>query len=404
MLVRKLKPFKVILLGLGLRCSTCGAAMPPFPVTACTFYQSIWRAAFLGCAEPSVKPLSCTKVKQVGLVTVKYKGDLVAMYLPDFVIETTTGFGQSLFQNASALLAKHLAKAQDWQAKQTKASLGILENGGAQEKEQNYFWYARLLPVPFGGMNSYPNVRAGAGGNGLPVCFTGIAEFYPDQWLLGISDLPFAASWAPLGLPMCFTNAGIASSAAISAAQETAKKAAGDLIRSLTDIDISGYTSGMSCAHPISGKAGLTFNLKPGSDALDPSKVCMGGLGNLLPRTAQTLTHDKFRSSLAAAWRFSSLVSDFHPGSDSGMTHDDKWQIIYPQSSRPECFRAGQLSDIPTGPFENRRPDSIGIKDEAYLYAIWRERDACLEPGTGGAWRASVIAEHAALQAACGGM
>jgi len=77
---------------------------------------------------------------------------------------------------------------------------------------------------------------------------------------------------------------------------------------------------------------------------------------------------------------------------------------MFPKSSWGRCFRAGNLSDLMPGPFEKRSFSTREVEEDTYVYAIWRQRGACLEPGHGQLWRASVTAEHKALSAICAGV
>lgn len=373
------------------------------PVDACTFYKSIWKSRFMGCASPKNRARSCNKKKVVGVAVIRYKGDLVSMYLPDFLIETSTKFGHSLFSDMTPTMGKHLELAKDWQQKRSGGLPEIGSNGGRFEKEQSYFWHARILPVPIGGFNTYPHMKAGAGGSVLPVCYSGISEFFADQWMTGISDSPFAAAWAKIATPICYSTSGIIGQAGIGKAKTAAREAANSAMSEMTGVDIGGFTSGYSCAYPVSPKTGLAMNLKPDSDALNAGKLCMGSLGGLLPRQGLILSEDRYRSSVMAAWKFASLVHDFHPQADAGIEPDDKWQVMYPKSTQPGCFRAGQLEDYPFGPIEGR--SVISHKPETgYVYAIWRKRTACLEPGEGALWVNLVKQQHQALQTACGAL
>ena len=105
-----------------------------------------------------------------------------------------------------------------------------------------------------------------------------------------------------------------------------------------------------------------------------------------------------------AGWKFASLVNDFHPGSVAGIEANDKWQLMFPKSSWGHCFRAGNLSDLYPGPFENRNIGAEEKEEDTYVYAIWRKRGTCLEPLQGELWRQEVNLEHQALSAVCAGV
>lgn len=178
------KLLKFLLTSLLLNSPVIGHSFPQInaPVHACTFYKSIWAPHFMGCAEPTVQPLSCKKVKYIGPTRVEYKGDYVSMYLPDFVIETNLNVGESLFANSGPTTNEHLKKALEWHNQETGMGLpsaGILDNGSQREKEGSYFWHDRLLPVPYGGFNHYPDVAGAAGGSTLPFVFLVSLNFIP---------------------------------------------------------------------------------------------------------------------------------------------------------------------------------------------------------------------------------
>jgi len=362
----------------------------------------------MNCAEPTVQTSSCKKVKYIGYQRIEYQGDYVSMFLPDFVIETTDHWGKSVFSEASATLGKHLEIAKDWY-KEKGSALGLAsgptDKGGESIGGRYHFWHARLLPVPYGGFNKYPDVAGAAGGHVYPVCYSGISEYYPDQWQKGLSDLQFAMNWAAIGIPMCHTTAGIVSNAVAAQAREAAKQSANSFLAEFgLPIDVSDFSIQASCAYPIQAQVGISQNLNPSSDALNAAKLCMGSLGNLLPREGLIESVDRFRSSIMAGWKFASLVNDFHPGSVAGIEATDKWQLMFPKSSWGHCFRAGNLSDLYPGPFENRNIGAEEKEEDTYVYAIWRKRGTCLEPLQGELWRQEVNLEHQALSAVCAGV
>ena len=59
------------------------------------------------------------------------------------------------------------------------------------------------------------------------------------------------------------------------------------------------------------------------------NKLCMGSLGNLLPRTGCVLNEDSQLSAMIAAYKFMSAAGYFHLSPDLKLQPDDKWQIVY---------------------------------------------------------------------------
>ena len=52
----------------------------------------------------------------------------------------------------------------------------------------------------------------------------------------------------------------------------------------------------------------MAMNLRPSSDALSFSKLCMRSFGNLIPRQGHQETGDQFVSAIKAAWKFQELA------------------------------------------------------------------------------------------------
>ena len=407
--MRRLNIFTTMLMAAVLQSGLVHAKLFPGPVDACSFYKSIWKPHFMTCAEPKIRRRVCTKTKGSPPLVIRYKGDRSSMYLPDYLIEVTAHWGRSIFEGTSELMKNHMEHARTYYATKDKIlpSYGFFDNGGEHRESSSHFWHARLLIVPGGSTTmTYPSLKAGGGGiMPKPICFSGISEYYFDQWNLGIADLPFAMAWAPIGIPVCHSNVGAASYAALaSGAVSQGKSAANDVLSGLGIPPVaSQFTNTIGCAYPVPAKMALTLNLNPSSDALNFTKMCMGSLGNLLPREGTITAEDRFRSALMAAWRFSSLVNDVQPMSFAGIDFDDKWQLVYPRTSHGHCFRAGSLSDFPTGPWEYGRGVDANWADpktNTYVFAIWKKRETnCQEPGSeADGWKQMVKLEHKAIE------
>lgn len=126
--------FLTALVCLAFHGALAGPTVAPF--NACTFYAPPYLlqsfaggAPYAGCAEWSAMRgrNGCTKVKGVCPACVKYQGDHLQMWLPEFFIEVTTAPGESAFTEGvdGGLLRKHLALGyKTWKA-DTKALLPL---------------------------------------------------------------------------------------------------------------------------------------------------------------------------------------------------------------------------------------------------------------------------------------
>lgn len=380
------------------------------PIHGCTFYQDQFRPSFMGCAAPKIHRRTCKKVKGTCPLCVTYKGDRGSMYLPDFLIEVTEKWGDSMFEHASPAMKSHLELAKSYFSSKTipfPPPMVGTEKGGESPEGESYFWHARILATPYNEPLIYPSLSPP--GSPLPICFGGISEFFFDQWHLGLMDLPFAMALAPVGIPLCWSTSGAAANGALSTALANAREWGGSALGSAgkaIDFDMPALQQG--CAYPVGAKIGLGLNLNPSSDALNPLKLCMGSLGNLLPREGMITSSDRFRSAVMAAWRFASLVKTLHPMSMAGMDSDYKWQLVYPRSTHSHCFRPGTLEDFPTGPVEFGRSlaaftDLSSAKTNTYVFAIWRKRSThCMEPeAESTAWLNLVKAEYELMGEGC---
>lgn len=398
----------IIFIALGFQYS--GQAMPG-PVNACTFYKPPFSSKFMACAQPKIRRSACWKQDKI---VIKYRGDRSEMYLPDYLIEVTPAFGESLFSNMLPSMKKHLKHSVSHYNSQNPLKIPFADDGGKVQTQLSWRWHVRLLPVPYGGTTmTYPDVKAGGGGLPTPpYCFTAISEYLFDQWYMGFSDMPFAAAWAPLGLPIC--QGSVASSVyshLVGGVTKAAKSSASEILPTINQLPFKAIFEKAACAYPAGKKWGLLQNLKPSSDALRFDKLCMvsknalTSIGNLLPRESEVDAPDEYTSAVKAAWKFSSLVKDIHPGSLSGIEYEDKWQLVYPKSTRNNCFRPGSVNDLPFGPVEFRKPELTTPRSKAgvYVFAIWKKREThCQEPNSeADLWKLSVQAEHKIIERGC---
>jgi hypothetical protein len=185
------------------------------PLSSCTFYKpNLLAQTFtngaprMGCAEFSavLGRRGCRKVKGTCPLCVRYPGDHLQMWLPDYFIEVTKHVGKSIFTSlpTGPLLSKQLSLAQAWTDQAVVApSSAVLSNGAHSTSGSSSFWHARIITAPYGvEVNNYPPLRTPSG-TGFPHCFSAISEFYPSQWQLNLVDGPFALAWMPLGLTLC---------------------------------------------------------------------------------------------------------------------------------------------------------------------------------------------------------
>lgn len=365
------------------------------PFNGCTFYRSRLVAESFGggqdhtgCAQFSAVNgrNGCTKIKGVCPYCVKYRGDDVQMWLPDYYIEITKHFGRSAFAESAdgKVLAWQLGLAKKWWTGATGAN-ALLSNGSESPSGRDSFWHARILTVPYGSMASnYPPLTA-AKGRGLPGCYSALSEFMPGQWNYNLADAPYAAAWAPVGIPLCLSIVG----GAIMGGLQEAKAAVAGLAGGAT----SGGFDTLQCANPIGAKEASLKNAMPSSDALAPlsgdvaGKLCMGSWGNLLPRTGWITSEDPHMSAMLAAYKFMSAAGDFHLNGELKLRSDDKWQIVYPPRLGGKCFTPGSpLKDLPPAADDplSRAKDELtpfgSLKHHTYVIAVWRKRRSCEEP------------------------
>lgn len=401
-----------------LICAAFGGAEP---LSSCSFYKpNLLPLTFAsgvpntGCAEFSavLGRRGCKKIKGTCPFCVKYPGDHVQMWLPDYFIEVTKHIGKSLFTSlpTGSLLATQLSLAQFWASTTLLApTTSALSNGTHSESGSSSFWHARIITVPYGlEVNNYPPLRAPSG-TGFPHCYSAISEFYTAQWQLNLSDSPFALAWMPIGLSLC-NNPGV------NLATELFGQAKKN-ISSLTSTDLGtggGFIpSSFQCALPVGAKEGTFKNTLPTSDALSPlrspQKLCMGSWGNLLPRTGMISTDDPLMSALIAAYKFQSLAADFNLNAALKMVADDKWQIVYPPRHPATCFSPGSSLTLPLQMDDplTRAKDELSfdqkLKDHTYVIAVWRRRESCEEPlsqidGWNKSYKANFIKNKTACQ------
>lgn len=368
------------------------------PFNGCTFYKPrlalesfAGGTEFMGCANFSAVNgrNGCTKIKGVCPACVKYNGDHLQMWLPDYFIEVTKHIGRSVFAESEdgKFLVPQLGLAVTWWETGTASVTNPLFSNGTQSTSgRESVWHARILTVPYGAFaNNYYPLTPGKG-FAIPTCFSAISEFYPGQWAYNLSDGPYAAAWAPVGSMLCLTSGGALVAGALAEAKAGISK-----LTSSASGNIPGNP--LQCANPVGAGEGFLKNALPSSDTLSPltsgdlTKLCMGTWGNLIPRTGWIQSEDPHMSAMMAAYKFMSLAGDFHLNGDLKLRPDDKWQIVYPPRIGGKCFTPGSpLKDLPPAADEafSRIADELNptsaLKNHTYIIAVWRKRESCEEP------------------------
>ena len=123
--------------------------------------------------------------------------------------------------------------------------------------------------------------------------------------------------------------------------------------------------------------------------------VC-NGWGISFPRYGTVTNSDQMTASLMVASRMRSLGSEVFQSVPTGV--DEKWQMIYPQSS--SCFREGQNVGILQTKGVSEIGRLISGKFKNYLYVVWK-RVGCTRDIP---YIASTQAWLGAMQASCRGM
>lgn len=348
------------------------------------FYRE-FQSKFWQCAAPYIRRKSCRIVKGVCPACVTYMGDKGRMWLPDFFIEVTTLEGKSRFADSYPVLKSHLRYAEAYANARTplpKSTENTTPDFAHHVKE--HFWHARIVLPPWGGEVFQYLYMPPQGGSAAfaPVCYSGLSEYAVDQWKLGIADAPFAMKWAPVGMLACNVPGVSIPTHAINTAISGAKGAASSVLGGLGSEGIGAKFGPLGCAYGVPGNVLMKQNMMPSSDTLSFAKLCMGEMGNLIPREGLINNDDVFRSALMAGWKFASLTKDAFLASIGGIEATDKLELVYPRSDMEGCYQPQTaLKDWPIpGPTEKRSPTEIG---HTYIFAVWRERETtrCMEPG-----------------------
>jgi hypothetical protein len=363
------------------------------PASGCTFYKPQMIAQSFGmCANYSaaIGRNGCTIYHWPGIT---YPGVDVQMWLPDFFVEVTKYTGRSMFaQNPANPLElgfiAHLKLASLYfQAAEPQTStLGggeITDGPTVDDLNQMSYWQVRMLQVPFGKETMEFRPGLTPRGTGLPIYYDGISEFVSQQWRDNLADLPFATLLEPVANPFCNSLAGGAAVGITNELRGKLSTAIGSFGNSPPFPNLP-----FGVATPMPAKLIFSQNLLPTSDVFaafsDPTKLCIGSKGPLIPRTGFISSEDRSQSALMAAVKFMSLIGDAYPwGRDYKLQNSDKFQLVYPATAAL-CFNPAAILD--SNFLEARNPIDENIPGSAntYIFAVWREKHSCEDKGPGG--------------------
>lgn len=237
---------------------------------------------------------------------------------------------------------------------------------GAEGDDDTQSYQARGIAVPLAGM-VFQTMPAG-GTRNEKMCFDGMSEHFGSHWDTGKADLlqPSFLAWS--AAPKACLLKGAATSISGDGGSDVAADSA-------------------MCSFPV-----------PKIDVFPPSKhpVC-NGWGVFFPRYGTYAGPASMTGALMVASRIKSLSTEVLKTMPA--SPDEKWQMIYPQSS--SCFREGQNVGILESTKNARETMRLANgKLKGYLFVVWKRTWTCKD------LPAAVQAKAAALAipAACGGM
>lgn len=368
------------------------------PFHGCTFYKPqfipfSWPGTQgSGCADFHADHGACTITHCGFWGCISYSGIRVSGYLPDYFIEVTKKQGRSSFAEAMDGVGLNFQLNQSkkyWDINYPPIAGNIAQTGFSQTIEDSksvfqHLSYARMITVPY----SDPLWRfAGLDapkGSSVPTCFAGISEFDPTTWnddALRNPDFNISVALSPISSLLCLNAIGSTSQGAIASAKQIIS--ALPIPTGVFD-QFENQSFGPSCATPIPSWYGSAKSIQNASSFLsNPTSLCMGYMGALLPRTGKISASDNWTASLEAAYRMASLTED-HFNNGGGIHWDDKWQIVWPRVVAPYCFAPGGLNTPHEGTDASLKtvvdefPGAQGIDD--MVVAVWRKRESCKEP------------------------
>ena len=384
---------KIFLIYSILNCSQSIAV----PFHGCTFYKPrfipySWPGGQgTGCADFQSVYGACTIVHCGFWGCISYAGNKVTGYVPDYYIEVTKKIGRSAFAESidgAALNSQLQLSEKYWDLNYPPVAPIVGQNGTSQTIEDvkapyQHLSYARMINVPYSDpLWRFQGLDAPKGSS-IPTCFQGISEFDPTTWNddpVRNPDFPIATALSSISAAVCLSAAGSMSQGAIASARTLIDSLP---IPSGSRIGIENQSFGPNCAMPVPSWYGGAQSIKTASAFLsDPTKLCMGYMGALLPRTGKISSSDNWTASLESAYRMASLTNDHF--TNGGGIGPDKWQIVWPRVAAPYCFAPGGLdtphegTDTSLKTVADEFPAAQGLDD--MVVAVWRKRESCLEP------------------------
>ena len=223
----------------------------------------------------------------------------------------------------------------------SSVSQSILNSGGIGE-ESGYFYHARTLAIPFVSLTMGQLPCGGAPQD--RTCFDATSEHLGKNWMMPVADQsqPKFLAWLAAGPKLCHMKGSLESA--------------------------SGSPSQFNGGSPMCSTPMEYMTQYPPS--MEP--VCTGW-GQLIPRTGFVDGSSTINASLLAGARFKSLASEVFRTSLS--SPDEKWQMIYPNSSSD--FRRGQNLGFLAISQVNERGRMNPSKQTGHLYAIWKKVSCC---------------------------
>lgn len=410
-------------------------ARPFGDYTACTFLDE-FEGEFDGCAQYETH--DCQKHTMFGSIP----GTRVSMYLPEYFIEVQGAWGESVFTEAAMMpgLQLHMKYAQNYfKTAMRKPGVPLLPDDARDGigDIEGVFRHVRILRVPQGAlMLTFPPL---VGTGGIPQCFEAVSELIPEQWLDNKGEQELTAAYLPFSMPYCYNPAS-----ALIEGLSSAFAKWGSTVGDMPSTERPSTPLDPTCSLGTSAlelKAKMVTN--PSSAALaplrDPRELCLGKLGNQLPRTGHTGVDDTTTGGLIAAHSFASLAADAWLKSRLKITRQDKLQQIWPRKA--ETFKlaaAGQSLTRSQNVGKCSRPgfieasdrireflggDHFGVdntsfmpprKDGEYLqetnrpkkdftvYAVWKYRESgCIAPRASEAWKQTYRTQRQVNLLAC---
>lgn len=297
--------------------SSAGAAIIP---NVCTVASS---PAFNSCLEMTTSACMCGYPP--------HPCALISYYVPQTFIEVWPEPKTSYFSVMPGV--------------QAQLSKVVAVPFGAEADNDTFSAHAHLLSIPLTSL-VFQSMPAG-GTRNEKQCFDGMTEDFGDQWKTGKGDLlqPSFLAWS--ASPKACLVSGALTSAA-----------------------------GQTVGAPLPDSVMCSFKL-PLTSVLPPSShsVC-NGWGIFYPRHGTYNGPASLTGALMIASRARSLSSEVLRTSPQGA--DEKWQMIYPQSS--SCFREGQnVGILETLKSAHETERIVNGKLKGYLFAVWAKTTTCKE-------------------------